>query len=75
MSKSATDITMSSPAASAAFAKSLLGIAADLERDEARIKRAVLDAAEAGDAPRAADIVRRWLEQPPAEVVAYLGLA
>ncbi len=55
---------------SAAFARTLLGIAAQVEADESAIKQAILDAARAGDCARIIDIVTRWQTSPPAEVLA-----
>lgn len=53
-----------------AFARSLLDAAAQLERDEQRIKRAVLEAVCRGDSAAAARIVQRWLDGPASQVLA-----
>ena len=68
-------IASPSPDGRLAFAGALLKAATEVEAAEARIKRAALDAAESGDLPRVLDILRRWHTEPPAEVVAHLGLA
>lgn len=54
----------------AAFERALLDIAAEVEADETRIKREVLEAARANDCDRVITIVERWLTEPPAEVLA-----
>ncbi len=54
----------------AALANALLDAAAEVERHEAAIKQAVLDAARAGDCARVIDILTRWQSMPAAEVLA-----
>ncbi|GJQ29745.1 MAG: hypothetical protein HBSAPP03_16290 [Phycisphaerae bacterium] len=50
-------------------ARALLDLAAEVEADEAAIKRAVLDAAEAGDIGTVLAIMRRWSTLPSSEVL------
>lgn len=50
-------------------ARALLDLAAEVEADEAAIKRAVLDAAEAGDIGGVLAIMRRWSTLPSSEVL------
>ena len=57
---------------SATFAKSLLAAAAEVEAAETNLKDAILRAAESGDIPRVAEIVRRWKDMPPTEVLASM---
>jgi hypothetical protein len=56
-----------------AFSKTVLDIAAEVEAAEISIKREILAAAGAGDCARIRDIVQRWLDTPPTEVL--IGLA
>lgn len=52
-----------------ATARALLDLAAEVEADEAAIKRAVFDAAEAGDIGTVLAIMRRWATLPSSEVL------
>ncbi len=52
-----------------AFTKSLLEAAAEVEAAELNIKQEILRAAESGDCVRVIDIVTRWLDTPPTEVL------
>jgi hypothetical protein len=49
--------------------QTLLDIAAEVESVEAQLKQQILEAARAGDTGRVIDIVTRWLDRPPAEVL------
>lgn len=49
-----------------------LELADQVEADEARIKRAILDALEDGSVDRAVQIVRHWQSAPPSEVASAL---
>jgi hypothetical protein len=53
-----------------ALARTVLEIAAEVERDERRIKHEILEAAGRGDLAAVIRIVRRWLEVPVREVLA-----
>ena len=53
------------------FPQVLLDIAAEVEADETRIKREVLEAARANDCDRVITIVEDWLAKPPAEVLSH----
>lgn len=55
---------------SSAFARSVLNVAAEVDAAETRIKQAILDAANEGDAPRVVEIVTRWQQVPATEVLA-----
>jgi hypothetical protein len=57
------------PADGSAFARAVLGAAADVEAEEQRIKRAILDAAKAGDCSFIVTTVERWFDMPAAEVL------
>lgn len=57
-----------------AFAKSIFDAAAEVEAAEMSIKHAILRAAEAGDSARIIDIVTRWLDTPPTEVLSSMEL-
>jgi hypothetical protein len=48
----------------------LLDLASEVEANEARLKRHILDAARAGDCDTVINIVEQWLTSPPAEVLA-----
>lgn len=52
------------------FARTLLDLAAEVERDERLIKLAILDAARQGNSGMVARIVDLWLTRPPSEVLA-----
>lgn len=54
----------------AAFERALLGVASEVEADETRLKREVLDAARNNDCDRVISIVEDWIAKPPAEVLA-----
>ncbi|QKK08992.1 MAG: hypothetical protein HND58_13025 [Planctomycetota bacterium] len=49
----------------------LLDIAAEVEADETRIKREVLEAARAKDHDRVITIVEQWIAKPPSEVLSH----
>lgn len=51
--------------------QTLLDIAAEVESVEARLKQLILDAARAGDCDRVIEIVEKWLDRPPAEVLSH----
>ncbi len=51
--------------------QTLLDIAAEVEADETRLKRHILDAARAGACDRVIEIVEKWLTSPPAEVLSH----
>ncbi len=51
------------------LAKTLLEVAMEVERDELRIKRVILDAARRGDAGEVVRIILRWLELPVGRVL------
>ena len=53
------------------FPKTLLDIAAEVEADETRLKRHILDAARAGDCGSVITIIEQWLTSPPAEVLSH----
>ena len=63
--------TSGPPDPSAALARQLLAMAAELDAAEERIKRAIIAAAEAGDCPRV--IVARWLTLPTLDVLPAKG--
>lgn len=54
----------------AAFARSLLKVAAEVEAEELRLKSEIQQAAAAGDSTRVADIIARWMTRPVVEVLA-----
>jgi len=54
--------------------REILDLAAELEADEAEIKRRILDAATAGDCATVKDIVAAWLVASPAEILARLRM-
>lgn len=54
-----------------ALARTVLEIAAEVERDERRIKHEILEAAGLGDLAAVIRIVRRWLDVPVREVLAF----
>ena len=62
--------TSGPPDPSAALARQLLAMAAELDAAEERIKRAIIAAAEAGDCRRVIDLVTRWLTLPTLDVLA-----
>jgi len=66
-----SDIPPTAPDGSHAFARALLAAAADVEAAETSIKRAILDAAHAGDCRRIIDIMTRWQNIPATEVLAH----
>lgn len=49
-------------------ARSILDLAAAVERDERRIKLALLSLARAGDGRAAAQLLERWLREPPSDI-------
>lgn len=51
------------------FARTLLDMAIQVEQEESRIKRAVLQALEEGNVVQVKAIVKRWLEKPVSEVL------
>ncbi|MCC7389649.1 MAG: hypothetical protein IT431_12870 [Phycisphaerales bacterium] len=51
--------------------RALLDIAAEVEADETRLKRHILDAARAGDTGTVIAIVEQWLTTPPAVVLSH----
>ncbi len=51
------------------LAKTLLEVAMEVERDELRIKRVILDAARRGDVGEVERIILRWLELPVGRVL------
>ncbi len=53
-----------------AYAEALLLAAEEVERDEAEIKRQLLDAVQRGEFKRVEVIVTRWLSRPVREVLA-----
>ena len=53
------------------LANTMVDVAREVEADEARLKREVLDAARSGDCGRVIAIVTAWLDSPPAEVLAH----
>ena len=53
----------------AALANALLAAAAEVERDEAAIKAAIIAAATSGDCAGVIDIVTRWQSMPAGEVL------
>lgn len=55
------------------LAESLLGMAAQVERDEQAVKNAILDAARRGNTAFIERIVRSWMHDPPANVVALIS--
>lgn len=62
----------SDPPATDVFARTLLDEATRVEAAEVLIKNEVLAAARRGDCGRVADIVSRWLTEPPVDVAAAL---
>lgn len=58
------------PLMSGACANMVLAVAAELERDEAAVKHAILAAASAGDCGAVIDIVTKWLDWPAAQALA-----
>lgn len=58
-----------------AYARTVLDVAAEVEAAETNIKHAILAAAQAGDCARVAEIVTRWLDTPPTQLLASMGLA
>jgi len=52
-----------------AYAQTLLDLAAQVERDEARIKRHILHAARRRDHARVERLVTRWLRLPVSQVI------
>lgn len=57
-----------------ALARAILSAAAEVEAAEAAIKRAILDAARAGDCARIIAIVERWASRPACEVLGGTAL-
>lgn len=55
-----------------AITRSVLDIAAEVEKAEANLKAAILDAASAGDCQAVIDIVGRWIKEPVVDVAAAL---
>lgn len=49
--------------------RAVLDIAAEVERDEANIKAAILDAANAGDSAQVVEIMARWSTLPASQVL------
>lgn len=49
-------------------ARSILDVAAAVERDERRIKLALLALARAGKSDAVAGLVERWLREPPTDL-------
>lgn len=60
----------SADAAAAAFARSVMSVAAQVEAAESKIKAEILRAAAAGDNARITDLVTRWINGPTVEVLA-----
>jgi hypothetical protein len=57
------------------FARTVLHMAAEVEAAEAVIKRAILEAAAAGDCDRVTQIVIRWQHMPATDVLSQKPLA
>lgn len=57
-----------------AFARAILTAAAEVEAAEAGIKRAILDAARAGDCGKVINIIERWASMPACEVLGGTAL-
>lgn len=54
------------------FARTLLDAATQVEAAELALKHEILKAANAGDTRRVAELVSRWLSEPPVAVAAAL---
>lgn len=52
-----------------ALARTLLEVAAEVDRDEQCLKRALIEAAEQGDAPQVRALIAVWMDRPAREVL------